>query len=76
MGQLRESAGDSTQALANYSRALAINPQQPALATRGAAIQRGQTGLSRTAALPPTQAPPSPDASPSASEDASWGPGR
>ncbi len=53
LGQLREAAGDSTQALANYSRALALDPQQPVVAARVASLSAGQTGASRTAAVPP-----------------------
>jgi tetratricopeptide (TPR) repeat protein len=53
LGQLRESAGDSTQAMANYARALAIDPQQPVVAARVAALSTGQTGETRTAAVPP-----------------------
>ncbi len=53
LGQLREAAGDSTQAMANYSRALAIDPQQPVVAARVAALSTGQTGETRTAAVPP-----------------------
>ncbi len=53
LGQLREAAGDSTQAMANYARALAIDPQQPVVAARVAALSTGQTGETRTAAVPP-----------------------
>ena len=53
LGQLRESAGDPTQAVANYTRALAIDPGQPAVSARVASIQSGQTAAARTAALPP-----------------------
>jgi cytochrome c-type biogenesis protein CcmH/NrfG len=57
LGQIRESQGDASQALANYSRALAVDPQQPTVATRAATLSASQTGASRLAAMPASAAP-------------------
>ena len=57
LGSLRESAGDPTQALANYSRALATDPQQPTVAAKIATLQAAQASAYRTAALPPSPPP-------------------
>ena len=38
LGKLREDLGDTTQALSNYQRSLAIDPYQPQLASRIAAL--------------------------------------
>ncbi len=73
LGQLREAGGDQPQAVANYTRALALDPEQPAVVARVAAIQSGQPGASRTAALPPSAAA-QPAVPPNA--DSTWGPGR
>ncbi len=38
LGKLREDAGETAQAVANYQRSLAVNPSQPQLAARVAAL--------------------------------------
>ena len=38
LGKLREDAGETTQALANYQRSLAVDPNQPQLASRVGAL--------------------------------------
>ena len=58
LGSLRETSGDASQALANYGRALSIDPQQPAVAAKVASLQATQAGAYRTAALPPPAGPP------------------
>ncbi len=40
LGKLREEAGDSAQALLNYQRALAVNPNMPAVQQRVASLQQ------------------------------------
>lgn len=40
LGRIREQAGETDQALANYQRSLVLNPNQPLLQPRIAAIQR------------------------------------
>jgi len=40
LGKLREEAGDTQQALLNYQRALAVNPNMPAVQQRVASIQQ------------------------------------
>jgi len=57
LGSLRESSGDQAQALANYSRALAADPQQPTVAAKMASLQASQAAAYRTAALPPSPPP-------------------
>ncbi len=57
LASLREQAGDPGQAVANYSRALAIDPAQPTVAARVAAIQSAPPGQ-RTAAVPQPALPP------------------
>ncbi len=52
LGRLRESTGDTTQALANYQRSLAINRFQPAIEARVASMQ-GAQGTTAPAATPP-----------------------
>ncbi len=42
LGRLRESSGDTAQALANYQRSLAINRFQPAIESRVASLQANQ----------------------------------
>ncbi len=76
IGQLREAAGDPAQAVANYTRSLAINPGQPAVSARVAALQSGQSGGARTAALPPPTTGQVPVQAAAAGGDSSWGPGR
>ena len=56
-------AGDQPQALANYGRALSIDPQQPTVAAKVASLQASQAAAYRTAALPPSP-PPMPVAPP------------
>ncbi len=58
LGQLREASGDTSQAVANYTRALAIDPGQPAVAARVATLSASQPDGVRTAAVPPSAAPP------------------
>ncbi len=58
LGQLREASGDAPQALANYSRALAVDPRQPTVAAKVASLNAAQTGVYRTAAVPPPVAMP------------------
>lgn len=43
LGAMREADGDYAQAMANYQRSLALNPNQPDVGLRLAALQRGQT---------------------------------
>ena len=62
LGQIRESEGDASQALSNYSRALAIDPRQPTVATRAATLSAAQAGTSRLAAMPTSPLPLSPAA--------------
>ena len=69
LGSLRERAGDSGQALANYSRALAADPTQSVVAARVATLQSAATAGQRTATLPPPTTPPT-------SPAAAWGPAR
>jgi tetratricopeptide (TPR) repeat protein len=52
LGRLRETNGDTVQALANYQRSLAINKFQPAIEQRVASIQAG-LGTTAPAATPP-----------------------
>jgi Flp pilus assembly protein TadD len=52
LGRLRESTGDTTQALANYQRSLAINRFQPAIEARVASMQ-GVQGVTTPAVTPP-----------------------
>ena len=56
LGQIRESSGNSAQALANYSRALAIDPRQPTISAKVAALSPPpafpQADASRLASLP------------------------
>lgn len=40
LGRIREQAGETEQALANYQRSLALNPNQPLIGNRIAALQR------------------------------------
>ena len=40
LGRIREQAGETEQALANYQRSLALNPNQPLIGNRVAALQR------------------------------------
>jgi tetratricopeptide (TPR) repeat protein len=49
LGKLREAAGETAQAVANYQRSLAANPNQPQLASRVAAL---------TTPAPPVFTPP------------------
>ncbi len=49
LGKLREDAGETVQALANYQRALQIDPNQPQLASRVGAL---------STPVPPLTAPP------------------
>ncbi|MCX7401795.1 MAG: tetratricopeptide repeat protein [Planctomycetia bacterium] len=59
LGQIRESAGESALALANYSRAISIDPKQPAVSARVIALNTAaQANASRLAALPPPVLPP------------------
>jgi cytochrome c-type biogenesis protein CcmH/NrfG len=62
LGQIRESEGDASQALADYSRALAVDPRQPTVATRAATLSASQAGASRLAAMPTSAVPLSPAA--------------
>ena len=66
LGQLREATGDTTLALANYSRALAAGGSQPVVASRVASLGAAQAPVSRVAALPPPGGFPAPNG---------WGPG-
>ena len=66
LGQLREATGDTTLALANYSRALAADGGQPVVASRVAALGATQAPVTRVAALPPPGGFPPPSG---------WGPG-
>jgi tetratricopeptide (TPR) repeat protein len=43
LGALREKAGETEQAIANYQRSLALNPQQPAVGARVASLFRSAT---------------------------------
>jgi Flp pilus assembly protein TadD len=43
LGRIREQAGETDQALANYQRSMVLNPNQPLLQPRIAAIQRSLT---------------------------------
>ena len=60
LGKLREEAGDTTQALANYQRSLQVNRFQPQVASRAASLQSSLTpapivtppGGTRTVATP------------------------
>jgi Flp pilus assembly protein TadD len=49
LGKLREDAGETVQALANYQRALQLDPNQPQLASRVGAL---------STPVPPLTAPP------------------
>jgi Tfp pilus assembly protein PilF len=40
LGRIREQAGEQEQALANYQRSMSINPQQPAVGSRIASLNR------------------------------------
>ena len=51
LGHVRERQGDLVQALADYQRSLAINPAQPKVALRAAALQ-GQ-GVTAPGTMPP-----------------------
>lgn len=53
LGGLREKTGESSQALVNYSRALSIDPQQPAVSARVASLN-AELSSARMAALPVT----------------------
>lgn len=66
LGQLRETTGDTTLALANYSRALAADGGQPVVAARVAALSPPAPPVTRVAALPP---------SPGYAPVQAWGPG-
>jgi tetratricopeptide (TPR) repeat protein len=57
LGQIREASGDSAQALANYSRALALDPRQPTVAAKVASLgpprpAYQQVDASRMASVP------------------------
>ena len=41
LGSLREQTGQSSQALANYARALALDPQQPVVSAKVASLSSG-----------------------------------
>ncbi|MFM7519441.1 MAG: tetratricopeptide repeat protein [Planctomycetota bacterium] len=71
LGQLREATGDTTLALANYSRALAADGGQPVVAARAAALSPAPP-VTRVAALPPAGGFPPPQPSP---PPQAWGPG-
>jgi tetratricopeptide (TPR) repeat protein len=43
LGAIRERAGETEQALANYQRSLSLNPQQPAIGARIATLARAST---------------------------------
>jgi len=58
MGQIREMAGDSSQALVDYNRSLALDPRQPTVAARAASLSAAQSGASRLASLPVSVPPP------------------
>jgi cytochrome c-type biogenesis protein CcmH/NrfG len=60
LGQIRESEGQPSQALTNYTRALAIDPKQPTVAARAATLSAAQAGESRLAAMPAAAMPLSP----------------
>jgi predicted Zn-dependent protease len=65
LGQLREAAGDPAQAAANYSRALAVDPQQPVVAARVASLSTpGSAGVAVATLPPPAGAVPYPAAPP------------
>ena len=53
LGRLREMAGDSAQALANYQRSLSVNRFQPEVAARVAALQAAGAGAPAIMAAPP-----------------------
>jgi tetratricopeptide (TPR) repeat protein len=56
LGSIREKAGETEQALANYQRSLALNPQQPAIGARVASLYRTaapNVNISIPATLPP-----------------------
>lgn len=59
LGSLREQTGQTNQALANYSRALALDPQQPVVTAKVASLSSGAatTGGAVMAANPGTAAP-------------------
>ncbi|MGE3779018.1 MAG: tetratricopeptide repeat protein [Pirellulaceae bacterium] len=53
LGAIREKAGEREQALANYQRALSLNPQQPGVGARVASLFQSSTPDVQIA-LPPT----------------------
>ena len=58
LGQIRESSGEPSLALANYSRAIAIDPAQPTVAAKIATLNAdAKAHASRVAMLPSPSAP-------------------
>jgi Flp pilus assembly protein TadD len=57
LGRIREQAGETEQALANYQRSLSLNPNQPIVGTRIAAMQRNFTPDINIAVPTPANAP-------------------
>jgi len=53
LGQIREATGETSLALANYSRALSAGGSQPVVASRVAALAPAAPPVTRVAALPP-----------------------
>jgi tetratricopeptide (TPR) repeat protein len=53
LGKLREDAGETQQALANYQRSLQLNPNQPQLASRVAALSMPQIAVGAPAVPTP-----------------------
>lgn len=59
LGSLREQTGQTNQALANYSRALALNPRQPVVSAKVAGLSSGAGTMGGTsmAAVPVSTGP-------------------
>jgi tetratricopeptide (TPR) repeat protein len=62
LGKLREDAGETAQALANYQRSLQLDPHQPQLASRVSALSTPI--LAAPAATPPTRVVTTPATTP------------
>ncbi len=53
LGKLREDAGETQQAIANYQRSLQLNPNQPALASRVVSLSMPQFAVGEPVQTPP-----------------------
>lgn len=53
LGKLREDAGETQQAIANYQRSLQLNPNQPALASRVVSLSMPQFAVGAPVQTPP-----------------------